>query len=143
MYSDFCFFLFTIKTFCCVWKQKLKKKQEVISPLLDVRVDGYLYGHSPWHSQDLQWQTEQSTPRFCFLPLTIKTLNMVESSVHSSVKFFDLWLPGGAALVAVCDVSKQEKITQCMKTLGLLCHRPYYYARLKPRGGKAYENVSS
>ena len=30
-----------------------------------------------------------------------------------------------------------------MKALGLFCHRPFYYARLKPRGGKAYENVSS
>ena len=48
----------------------------------------------------------------------------------------------GAALVAVCDVSKQEDITYTMKTLGLLCHRPDYYPGLKPRGVKAYENVS-
>ena len=43
----------------------------------------------------------------------------------------------------MCNVSNQDEITQTMKTLGLFCHRPYYYARLKPRGGKAYENVSS
>jgi len=67
---------------------------------------------------------------------------MPQCSVFSSVKFCNLLLLGGAAVVAVCDVSTQPEITQAMKTLGLFCHRPFYYARLKPRGMKAYENVS-
>ena len=51
-------------------------------------------------------------------------------------------LPGRAVVVAVCDVSNQYEIARTMKALGLFCHRPYYYARIKPRGVKAYENVS-
>ena len=44
--------------------------------------------------------------------------------------------------MAVCDVCNQQDVTETMKSVGLFCHRPFYYARLKPRGIKAYENVS-
>ena len=50
--------------------------------------------------------------------------------------------PGGAALVAVCDLFNQPEIRRTITALGLFCHRPYYYARIKPRGLKACENVS-
>ena len=44
--------------------------------------------------------------------------------------------------MAVCDVCNQQDVSEAMKSVGLFCHRPFYYARLKPRGIKAYENVS-
>ena len=77
------------------------------------------------------------------LNLQITSTKRVQKQKNQkSVNLFHLWSPGGAALVAVCDAPKQEEIVQCMKALGLFCHRPYYYARIKPRGLKTYENVS-
>jgi hypothetical protein len=48
----------------------------------------------------------------------------------------------GGAIIAYCDVETQPAITNQMRKLGLFCHRSRYYGRIRPRGVKAFEDVS-
>ena len=129
------FVLFCIKKLCCV-----ATKQDVNFFLVDLSLDGCLYSAKA---------KPREVVKTCSARLNRAHQGLFYFSVSCSINMFIcsvnlcdlLWL-GGMAVVAVCDVFNQPDITEAMKSVGLFWHRPFYYTRLKPRGTKAYENVS-